>query len=32
MKKFSIATFNVHNWADASWAENYDRVSELVKV
>ena len=31
MKKFSIATFNVHMWSDAKCHDNVDRVLELVK-
>ena len=32
MKKITIATFNVHHWADANHFDNYDRVLKLCKV
>ena len=31
MKRFSVATFNVHMWSDAKYSDNVDRVVELVK-
>ncbi len=32
MESFSVATFNVHQWVDAKFENNLDRVTELVKV
>ena len=30
MEKFSIATFNVHDWRDSMNVDNFDRVLGLV--
>ncbi len=32
MENFKLATFNVHQWVDASYSENVDRVTALIKV